>query len=253
MMFLALDSGNSLMKATFLDTSGEVPQLVEQLRLDRFAIAQLPVMMASRGVDSAMICASGASDPELLTMLSRTPNCEVRMLDHNTPLPIGIDYATPHTLGLDRIAAAAGAAFIAPGCGALVVDAGTAITIDVVTASGTFRGGNISPGIVLRLGSLHRSTAALPEVDPMGSTPEFGFDTVTAMRSGALRGACAEISDSFRRARKDYGVQKLLITGGDALSILPLLRNDYITDADSLQHVAHLLPLGLLSIFNTSK
>ncbi len=72
-------------------------------------------------------------------------------LDHNTPIPLVNRYRTPDTLGYDRIAAAVGAYTIYPKRNVLVIDAGTAITFDLVTAEGEYLGGNISPGLAIRL------------------------------------------------------------------------------------------------------
>jgi type III pantothenate kinase len=68
-------------------------------------------------------------------------------LDHYTPFPLQNNYLTPDTLGFDRIAAAVGAYTICPGKNVLVIDAGTAITYDIVTAKGEFHGGEHFPGI----------------------------------------------------------------------------------------------------------
>ena len=101
-------------------------------------------------------------------------------LSHETPLPIGVEYATPSTLGLDRIAAAAGASLVAEE--ALVVDAGTAVTLDIVSAIVSSEG--ISPRMRLRFRSLNRFTSRLPLVSATGDIPTFGYDTETAIRAG---------------------------------------------------------------------
>ena len=79
-------------------------------------------------------------------------------------MPIRNVYRTPQTLGRDRLAAAVGATVLFPGRNVLIVDFGTAVTIDLVTADATYRGGCISPGVQLRFGALHDHTAALPLV-----------------------------------------------------------------------------------------
>ncbi len=86
-------------------------------------------------------------------------------------MPLTISYATPETLGHDRIAAAAGARKLLPGSPLLIMDLGTAITIDFVTANGEYRGGNISPGLLTRFKSLHDHTARLPLVQKEPGIP----------------------------------------------------------------------------------
>ena len=68
-------------------------------------------------------------------------------LDETVSLPIKVQYKTPKTLGKDRLAAAVGANYLQPGKDLLVIDAGTAITYELIDASGSYLGGNISPGM----------------------------------------------------------------------------------------------------------
>lgn len=136
-------------------------------------------------------------------------------LNCDTPLPIKIDYHTPHTLGSDRLAAAIGAMIQAPGRDILVIDAGSAITIDFLDKSGTFRGGNISPGIKMRLTALHHLTDKLPLVEKEGETPLLGHDTTSAIRSGVIRGICHEIQGYITQMQQLYPGLLVFLTGGD--------------------------------------
>lgn len=135
-------------------------------------------------------------------------------LSSQTSVPLTLDYRTPATLGCDRIAAAVGASVIAPGKWILVVDYGTAITYDLVSPDGHFVGGNIAPGIFMRLEALNHFTARLPLVETDGDTPLWGYDTETALRSGAITGVVAEL-DYYRR-QLPAGDAATVITGGSA-------------------------------------
>ena len=115
-------------------------------------------------------------------------------LNRLTPLPIAIDYSTPDTLGVDRIAAAVGAWSLHRGREILTVDAGTAITYDRVTADGHYIGGNIAPGIGMRLKALNQFTVQLPLISGRGEVRLWGNSTESAMRSGAVNGVLAEIT-----------------------------------------------------------
>ena len=99
----------------------------------------------------AIVCASGNADLRPLTLTGRP----VHLLSHSSKLPIAIDYATPETLGADRIASACGAWRLHPHANSLIIDAGTCITVDFVDASGTYRGGAILPGIDMKFHALH--------------------------------------------------------------------------------------------------
>ena len=197
------------------------------------------------------VCASGIVPDALMHGLHSISGGKVLTLDRRTPLPISIDYATPSTVGLDRIAGAAGAAALFPEENVLVADAGTALTLDLVSADGKFRGGNISPGMSMRLKAMHCFTTALPHVDADGSTPMFGFDTATAMRSGAVRGMAAEIAATFACASR-LGYDTLVLTGGEAPCVLEIIRNlaAGLGVQGRVEYVPSLVAHGLLSIYN---
>ena len=153
-------------------------------------------------------------------------------------LPIAIDYATPDTLGTDRLAAAVGAKAQYPGMAVMVADAGTALTLDIVDEKGVFQGGNISPGLEMRLRSLHEFTSRLPKVEWREDKMMFGRDTESAILDGAHWGLVAEISRLYEVAKQKLGCRRLILTGGDAPKIkdsLARLLNDkkeLISDPD---------------------
>ena len=139
-------------------------------------------------------------------------------LTASTPVPIKNDYSSPSTLGMDRLAAAVGAWSIEPGHDMLVIDAGTAITYDFVSASGVYKGGNIAPGKDLRFKSLHEHTGALPLVEDNGVVPMLGNDTETAIRSGVLNGIRYEMEGYIEKMGCLFPSLLVFLTGGDAES-----------------------------------
>lgn len=137
-------------------------------------------------------------------------------LTHQLKLPIINDYETPSTLGLDRLAAVVGAYSLFPKQTCLVVDAGTCMTLEVLSDNGTYLGGNISPGVRMRLQSMHQFTARLPLVGIGQWNKNWGISTKTALQNGGLLGACLEIEGLEKRLRQKWPQLKCLITGGDA-------------------------------------
>ncbi|NML66885.1 type III pantothenate kinase [Hymenobacter sp. RP-2-7] len=136
-----------------------------------------------------------------------------------TPVPIRNAYATPHTLGPDRLAGVVGAAGLRPGRDTLVVDAGTALKLDLVTADGTYHGGSIAPGLRMRLQALHTFTGRLPLLDlpPAAEAVQLiGDSTASAMHSGVLRGAAAEVVGLLATYERHYPDLGVVLTGGDA-------------------------------------
>ena len=154
-------------------------------------------------------------------------------LTYESALPIRIEYATPRTLGMDRLAAAMGAYGEFAGRSFLVADVGTALTLDLVDAEGRFMGGNISPGIMMRLEALHKFTSRLPLVAPEGSLPLLGYDTDTAIRSGVKRGVINEILGTCCMANREYGCDLVVLTGGGAKDITDLLEESLKTLSDA--------------------
>lgn len=168
--------------------------------------------------DCAAVC-SVAGDPYGLERQAAAVSRRMIDLKPDTPLPIDVS-AYANTLGPDRIAALAAVAELYPGREALVVDCGTAITFDRLSADGVFLGGNISPGVGMRLRALHAFTKKLPEVESRSEGPLWGLTTEQAMRSGALYGAIAEIEYYARQCPEGTVVA---ITGGRARSIASML------------------------------
>ena len=160
----------------------------------------------------------------------RTIYPNIIYLDHTTPLPITNDYKTPHTLGPDRLAAAIGA-FTQVHNDVLVIDIGTAITYDYISASGHFKGGNISPGISMRLKALHEHTAKLPLINTIGDIPLLGYDTDTAIRSGVVNGIKYEIEHYIEGFFLKKPNIDIFLTGGEKIDFDNSLKNRIFADS----------------------
>ena len=169
--------------------------------------------MNKEDVDGGMWCSVHPLDPKVEEWMTQHG---MKRLTADTPIPITNAYSSPHSLGMDRLAAAIGAWSMKPGYDLLVVDAGTAITYDFVSADGIYKGGNIAPGIELRLKSLHEHTGALPLVSARGDVPMFGTDTETAIRSGVIQGIRKELDGYVNELCSMYPSVLVFLTGGDA-------------------------------------
>ena len=127
-----------------------------------------------------------------------------------------IDYRTPETLGTDRIAAIAGGCLHLGSSNFLVIDAGTAITYDYLIDN-KFKGGNISPGIDLRLRALNQFTDKLPLVDKNSVYTSPGQNTNDAILAGVIIGVVYEINQYIRTFIKENNKSKVILTGGDSV------------------------------------
>lgn len=131
------------------------------------------------------------------------------------PLPITIQYATPQTLGVDRIAAACGAIDIFPGQPCLAIDVGTCINYEFVDENKNYLGGAISPGVGMRFSAMHTFTAKLPLVSTNATVSLIGNSTETCMQSGVMHGVWAEVSGIIERYHKNYDNLGVVMCGGD--------------------------------------
>jgi type III pantothenate kinase len=139
----------------------------------------------------------------------------VHILSDKSRLPFKIEYTTPQTLGTDRLAAVAGAFNLFPGEEVMVIDAGTAITFDYLSAD-TYKGGNISPGLAMRFKALNKFTDRLPLESPGSNYTNPGQNTRDAILAGVITGVIYEINEYIRTFESRHTSTKIILTGGDS-------------------------------------
>ncbi len=210
-MNLVFDIGNTHTKTGLFDKS----KLLESQRLEKVTPDILRIIFSKHSPDAVLVSSVGHLERSLFDAARRNLKT-LLFLDYSLPMPLKISYATPETLGHDRIAAAAGARKLLPDVPLLIIDLGTAITIDLVLANGEFKGGNISPGMLIRFKSLHDHTARLPLVRKNAGSPDFGTDTQTAITAGVQQGIIHELNGYIQHFESRYPGCKFVITGGDA-------------------------------------
>lgn len=241
---LTIDNGNTSVKVAFFIGS----QVVATNRFMRRDNRLLDRFISTYKPETAIICSTvSTAASQRVEQLVEQRCRKLLRLTHETPLPIRLGYRTPQTLGRDRIATAVGAWCISQrldkACDVLIIDAGTAITYDLVTADGCFVGGNIAPGLSLRFKSLHEHTGQLPLIDAEGDTPVVGYDTATAIRSGVLLGTLGEIKSHIADLKLSHPNLMVFITGGDGRMLHNRLADE------SIIHYEHLAAEGLNRIY----
>jgi len=143
----------------------------------------------------------------------------VHLLDHQSPLGMGIDYPLPAQIGADRLANAVGALH-RHGAPAIVIDFGTAVTFDVISAAPAYCGGVIAPGLGAMSSYLPGKTALLPVIELEEPAAAIGKSTEQAMLAGAVFGYRGMIREIIARIRGELGGDpKIIATGGDAALI----------------------------------
>ena len=219
-MNLVVDIGNTLLKLAVFDGGRLVAQqCVGELREETFA-----GLLGGARAARAVVASTRGEAPAIVEAVRRHTDYLLEFTPA-TPVPIGNAYLTPATLGRDRLAAAVGAATLYPGRNALIVDFGTAVTLDFVSADGVFRGGCISPGMAMRFRALHEYTAALPLCDATDSAELLGRTTDEAVRLGVMNSLAFEIEGYIARMQGEIEDLCVIFTGGDTNFFATRIKN----------------------------
>ncbi len=171
-------------------------------------------------------------DDQRTSLLRRVSDIFDSMIYRHGTLAPASDGSSRLTPGmLDRLAAAVGATTLYPGRDLLIVDMGTAITIDLVEG-GVYRGGNISPGMNMRFRALHDYTARLPLESATDEIMTLGNTTSTAVGQGVMQGIVNEIEgyiESFSKKNREIST---IFTGGDAKRFVKRIKNAIFADCE---------------------
>ncbi len=201
--------------------------------------AALTNLLALRGlhfddIDSSIISSTVPQLSDQWTEMAR------RYLGHEmlvvgpsirTGMPIRID--NPREVGADRLVNAV-AAYERFGDICVVVDFGTAITYDAVSAAGEYLGGIITPGAEISIDALYERAAKLPKVELGEPRSLIGKSTVDAIRSGIVYGFAGQVEGIVRRLRDELGAATTVIaTGGLAAELVPFIR-ETIDEVDEM-------------------
>ncbi len=206
---LLLDIGNTATKWGICDSNGVVVEYGEQNTANWSSIVEMTQDKR------AMIAASGGSYAKHRLALENLGVQCVRVDGSMPTLPITIDYATPDTLGADRIAAACGGyQMFHNAC--VIIDAGTCVTIDYIDRFGFYRGGAILPGVKMQLQAMNHNTAHLPSVkwEQDEICHQLGRTTHEAMLSGTVWGIRYAIAGYVAYYRNIDNAIPVVITGG---------------------------------------
>ncbi len=235
---LAIDAGNTRVKwgvhdgggwrATGAVATASAAELAGSMRAALPADVAVACNVAGDAVEAAIARACSAAKLEVTFI--RSPRAELGVIN---------GYRDAQQLGADRWAALVAANALERGH-KLVVNAGTALTVDALTADGNFLGGLIVPGPQLMRRSLDRGTAGLRLTE--GKVAEFPQSTPDAITSGAIQ-ACAGAIERLAAAMASHGTppDRIILSGGAAAEIAPWLR------LPTVQH-DHLVLEGLARI-----
>ena len=210
-MDLALDVGNTRTKLA-LFSEGRVVRSGHMGNGDQ---AELATFLGAERPAYCVIGSVAQPDETFLAYLHSI--APVLVVTGATPTPLDSHYATPMTLGADRLANAVAAARRFPRRPVIAIDLGTCITYDLVKADGSYAGGAITPGARMRAQAMHRYSARLPLVELGEVPPAVGSTTASSLEAGVFHGILGEIQGFIRAYSQGSQDTAVVLTGGDAL------------------------------------
>ena len=246
--FVAVDVGNSRTKLGLFQVplAAGLPAPLRSLSLDDWDPQKVEAWLSQ--TDSQHSSAfrwriSSVNRPmaaKVLDWLGQRPGEDFRQLAA-ADLPLAVAVERPDLVGMDRLVNAIAANSLRSAeRPAIVISVGSAITVDLVSADGTFRGGTILPGIAMSARALHDYTDLLPliSMSELGvAPPVLGTATISAMRSGLFWGAVGAMRELIGRLSAGLPVPQVYLTGGAAPAVAHLLA---APDGRSAEYVPHL-------------
>ncbi|HSL85732.1 MAG TPA: type III pantothenate kinase [Bacteroidales bacterium] len=225
-MNLIIDIGNNSVKSAFI-RDGQIVESGRHASTDEIAgFLENECSRFEKTIISTVVDITAAFTERISKMTSY-----LHLLSHKSFFPFSVDYDTPETLGMDRLAAVAWAYNKYRNGNVLVIDAGSAITFDLLTG-GRYTGGTISPGMQMRFRALNSFTGRLPLVSPDRNVEFPARSTTDAINSGVIKGIVYEINEYICKFEKEYSQPMVLLTGGDAGFLADKLRGNAVVDTD---------------------
>lgn len=229
-MNLIVDVGNTLVKYAIFDKGRLVIDQSSEPGLFLSKIKELFEIYPK--IDRAIISSVGELDKKQFEVLSLF--CKVHVLSHKSRIPFKNSYATPNTLGMDRIALATAAFYHNHNGNTLVVDMGTCITYDIINDFGEYLGGAISPGLRMRYRAMHQHTNSLPLLDTEFPLDFIGNTTAGSMHNGVVQGICHELDGTIDQYKNRFKHLTVILTGGDSHFFAKRLKNSIFANSKFL-------------------
>ncbi|MEO9512576.1 MAG: type III pantothenate kinase [Flavobacteriaceae bacterium] len=229
-MNLVIDIGNTRVKYAVFENGSNIYFQSSESGLFLSKVKELFEIYPK--IDNALIASVGALTGKEQDVVSLF--CRVHVLGHNSKVPFKNSYATPQTLGMDRVALATAAFYHNPRGNTLVIDIGTCITYDMVNNAGEYIGGAISPGIQMRYTAMHEQTAGLPLLKPQEILDFIGNSTKTSMHSGVINGVLQEMDGIIGQYHNRFQDLTVILTGGDSHFFAKRLKNTIFANSKFL-------------------
>jgi len=234
-MNLIIDVGNTLLKLAVFDKNGVVSKI--SCRTSDFDDTLTRVSSDYPHISNCIVSTVGIFSKKQLEALQE--KYEVIELTHKSKVPFDNAYATPATLGVDRIALISAAAMQYPGKDVLVIDTGSCVTYDFLTDENIYLGGAIALGLVMRYSAVNSFTASLPLLDPEAPEYFIGNTTEQSLHSGIFQGMIFEIEGFIEAYQEKYPDLTVILTGGDAQLLQKNLKKGIFANSNFLLEGLH--------------
>ena len=229
-MILVIDVGNTRIKGAVFE--GAI--LLEIFVFTKIELQKNIEIILKKFEKVSDLVVSSVGDVEKLSFLAFENMLNVHFISNTDPFPFQNKYATPQTLGIDRMVLAAGATLQFPNQNRLVIDAGTCVTYDFIDQDNNYLGGAIAPGLRLRYESLHNYTAKLPLLALENPKNLIGNSTSDSIHSGVVNGLVYEIDGFINEYRARYLNFIIILTGGDTDFLAKRLKNTIFANSNFL-------------------
>jgi type III pantothenate kinase len=229
-MILTIDVGNTRIKGAVFEGDNTLECFVFSKNEIQTKIET--ILKNYQKISHLVVASVGKMEKQLF--LGFEKKLSVWFVSHEDSFPFSNGYATPKTLGIDRMVLAAGATLKYKGQNRLIIDAGTCVTYDFVDQNDVYHGGAISPGLRLRYESLHNFTEKLPLLAVEDPKHVIGNSTAEAIHSGVVNGLVYEINGFIDEYSALYSNFIIILTGGDTDFLAKRLKNTIFANSNFL-------------------
>jgi type III pantothenate kinase len=236
-MLVAVDVGNTRIKVAVFEGS----TILEQFNFNSYKLQNELHFILNKYKKASELVVSSVGNISKDIFIEFENKVTIHFITSDFHFPFTNTYATPNTLGIDRMILASGAVLMFPNQNRLVIDSGTCITYDFIDQNDNYLGGAISPGIRLRFESLHNYTAKLPllslesiKEQNLDRIPIIGNSTFESANSGVINGVINEIEGFISKYEAVYPKFIIILTGGDAEFLAKRLKNTIFANSNFL-------------------
>jgi type III pantothenate kinase len=229
-MVLTIDVGNTRIKGAVFEGYNTIEFFI--FSKDEIQEKVETILKKYEKVMHLVVASVGSIDKNSFLYFQK--ELDVWFVSHEDAYPFINNYATPKTLGIDRMVLAAGATLQFQGQNRLIIDAGTCVTYDFVDQNDVYHGGAISSGLRLRYESLHNFTEKLPLLTLESPKDFIGDSTAEAIHSGVVNGLVYEINGFVDEYQSKYSNFIIILTGGDTEFLAKRLKNTIFANSNFL-------------------